>query len=221
MVVLLLLVGSAGAFFVSNSTTTKEIACTQEAKLCPDGSSVGRSGSNCEFTACPTTSQPSPTTNPTANWKTYTSPEYSITHHLDTTASKPEYRHIQLSLQYPLGWTAQSTTETPVSLTKGNNKIVIYNSDNQNSQLCDEKNGIAITSAYAKLLRVPSTFNSSPTRSYFMICAQDKGTIGYATIPTIGRIEFVLPKKYSQNDLEEMDSIISTLKTVTFSQSSN
>lgn len=29
-----------------------EIACTQEAKQCPDGSWVGRSGPRCEF-ACP------------------------------------------------------------------------------------------------------------------------------------------------------------------------
>lgn len=28
------------------------IACTQEAKLCPDGSYVGRSGPKCEFAAC-------------------------------------------------------------------------------------------------------------------------------------------------------------------------
>lgn len=32
---------------------TKPKACTMEAKLCPDGSAVGRSGSNCEFTPCP------------------------------------------------------------------------------------------------------------------------------------------------------------------------
>ena len=29
------------------------MACTMEAKLCPDGSSVGRSGPKCEFAACP------------------------------------------------------------------------------------------------------------------------------------------------------------------------
>ena len=29
------------------------IACTQEAKICPDGSAVGRTGSNCEFAPCP------------------------------------------------------------------------------------------------------------------------------------------------------------------------
>lgn len=29
------------------------VACTQEAKICPDGSSVGRTGPNCEFAPCP------------------------------------------------------------------------------------------------------------------------------------------------------------------------
>ncbi len=33
-------------------------ACTQEAKLCPDGSTVGRTGPNCEFAPCPTTYPP-------------------------------------------------------------------------------------------------------------------------------------------------------------------
>lgn len=31
----------------------RPVACTAEAKICPDGSAVGRSGPNCEFTACP------------------------------------------------------------------------------------------------------------------------------------------------------------------------
>jgi hypothetical protein len=29
------------------------VACTMEAKLCPDGSYVARTGLNCEFTPCP------------------------------------------------------------------------------------------------------------------------------------------------------------------------
>jgi hypothetical protein len=33
--------------------TEKPVACTLEAKLCSDGSSVGRTGPNCEFTLCP------------------------------------------------------------------------------------------------------------------------------------------------------------------------
>jgi hypothetical protein len=31
----------------------KPKACTQEAKQCPDGSYVSRTGPNCEFQACP------------------------------------------------------------------------------------------------------------------------------------------------------------------------
>ncbi len=34
-------------------TSPSPIACTAEAKICPDGSSVGRVGPNCEFAACP------------------------------------------------------------------------------------------------------------------------------------------------------------------------
>ena len=30
-----------------------QVACTQDAKLCSDGSYVGRTGPNCEFAACP------------------------------------------------------------------------------------------------------------------------------------------------------------------------
>jgi hypothetical protein len=33
-------------------------ACTAEAKICPDGSSVGRSGPNCEFAPCPGATTP-------------------------------------------------------------------------------------------------------------------------------------------------------------------
>ena len=48
-----------------------QIACTQEAKLCPDGSYVGRTGHKCEFTACP---------NESGNdlWKTATDSQSSI-----------------------------------------------------------------------------------------------------------------------------------------------
>ena len=40
-------------YFTSGSKPT---ACTQEAMICPDGSSVGRTGLNCEFAPCPTAS---------------------------------------------------------------------------------------------------------------------------------------------------------------------
>jgi hypothetical protein len=40
-----------------------QVGCTMEAKICPDGSSVGRTGPSCEFAACPdVTVTPSPST---------------------------------------------------------------------------------------------------------------------------------------------------------------
>lgn len=37
----------------STENPQEGVACTQEAKLCPDGSYVGRTGPNCEFSPCP------------------------------------------------------------------------------------------------------------------------------------------------------------------------
>jgi hypothetical protein len=53
--VLVVLVSFSGwLFLLGRVPTTEEIpvACTTEAKICPDGSAVGRTGPNCEFTPC-------------------------------------------------------------------------------------------------------------------------------------------------------------------------
>lgn len=54
------IVGVAGAVYFYSTVTSPvavvpdtPVACTEEAKVCPDGSSVGRSGPKCEFTDCP------------------------------------------------------------------------------------------------------------------------------------------------------------------------
>ncbi|MCA9497052.1 MAG: beta-propeller domain-containing protein [Nanoarchaeota archaeon] len=39
--------------FFTACTDVGQNACTEEAKICPDGSSVGREGPNCDFAACP------------------------------------------------------------------------------------------------------------------------------------------------------------------------
>jgi putative hemolysin len=41
-------------FIAGCAPNNSNVACTMEAKLCPDGSAVGRVGPNCEFAACPT-----------------------------------------------------------------------------------------------------------------------------------------------------------------------
>ncbi len=79
---------------------TNAVACTQEAKLCPDGSAVGRTGPNCEFAECPGTngnansslnensSTNANASDPTAGWRTYTNSTYgySIKYSPDLTA---------------------------------------------------------------------------------------------------------------------------------------
>ncbi len=39
----------------------EKVACTLEAKICPDGSAVGRTGPNCEFAECPKIPAPAKT----------------------------------------------------------------------------------------------------------------------------------------------------------------
>lgn len=68
-VLIIIVILLAGAFWFTkiqtktstpSLTPTPEVACTMDAKICPDGSAVGRSGPNCEFEACPATSASSP-----------------------------------------------------------------------------------------------------------------------------------------------------------------
>lgn len=46
-------VGSGSSNEGSLGTKPQPVACTMEAKICPDGSAVGRTGPKCEFAACP------------------------------------------------------------------------------------------------------------------------------------------------------------------------
>ena len=71
----------------NNSTTTEPVACTMEAKLCPDGSYVGRSGPKCEFAPCPTAST-------TADWKTAVDAATGITFKYPQELST-KYIHVQ------------------------------------------------------------------------------------------------------------------------------
>lgn len=53
IIVIALVVGGGAIYYAKKSQHEPIIACTQEAKQCPDGSYVGRTGPNCEFAACP------------------------------------------------------------------------------------------------------------------------------------------------------------------------
>jgi len=72
ILLVLSILGGVGYFLIAGGKlpflNQQKTWCTQEAKICPDGTSVGRSEPNCEFAPCPTLT-PSPTPDPTANWK--------------------------------------------------------------------------------------------------------------------------------------------------------
>lgn len=66
LVVLLLAAVGVAAFFYGQNYRARQLninpaptqqACSLEAKVCPDGTSVGRTGPNCEFAPCPTASK--------------------------------------------------------------------------------------------------------------------------------------------------------------------
>jgi len=52
--IIIVIAGLVTANFLFPANAPKPTACTMEAKLCPDGSAVGRTGPNCEFAECPT-----------------------------------------------------------------------------------------------------------------------------------------------------------------------
>ncbi|HUX35614.1 MAG TPA: hypothetical protein VMV71_01110 [Candidatus Paceibacterota bacterium] len=52
-IIVLAVVAGSAIFYFRKKPEIKQIACSQEAKLCPDGSYVGRTGPDCEFKACP------------------------------------------------------------------------------------------------------------------------------------------------------------------------
>ena len=56
--------------------TIAEKACTQDAKICPDGTGVGRVGPNCEFAPCPTPKTSDESAKP--GWKVYRNEKYGF-----------------------------------------------------------------------------------------------------------------------------------------------
>lgn len=68
---------------VVNTTTTEPVACTMDAKLCPDGSYVGRTGPTCEFAACPDNTMTPPPVEGMETWKTTSTLQASFRYPMD------------------------------------------------------------------------------------------------------------------------------------------
>lgn len=103
------------------SPTPKLKACTLEAKLCPDGTSVGRTGPSCEFTPCPTsesTSSPDIST-----WKTYVNKVSGF------------------SIKYPKNWFNYVLNDIPNIVDK---QVIVLSNEKINNFKDLSKNGVMV-----------------------------------------------------------------------------
>ncbi|MBI2405498.1 hypothetical protein HYV21_00380 [Candidatus Microgenomates bacterium] len=110
LAIILLAVAVVGGYFLyQQQIKPNQTACTQEAKICPDGSAVGRVGPNCEFAECPTpqTPQPSPNKSPTVCIQVITPAKNQQT---------GECKEFPTPCDVPTGWqTIQSCNSTPTA----------------------------------------------------------------------------------------------------------
>ena len=84
ILVILLLGGAAYLIWMQYFKQPEVVFCTQEAKLCPDGSYVSRTGPNCEFATCPELNY--------SGWKTFTDASTGISFQYPVTLST-QYIH--------------------------------------------------------------------------------------------------------------------------------
>jgi hypothetical protein len=109
----------AGYFFATRTLTTTNPgntqpntkACTMEAKVCPDGTSVGRTGPNCEFAACPVTATPQPAVSPIPTLK--------------PNPSGNTYRSEKNNVAFYYASKTQGSNET-IEVSELGNKIYVY-----------------------------------------------------------------------------------------------
>lgn len=62
LIFVIVVAGFVATYLVFKNYNNGQIACTMDAKICPDGTAVGRVGPSCNFAPCP---------DPTKNWQTY------------------------------------------------------------------------------------------------------------------------------------------------------
>lgn len=105
LIVIILAIAAFGGYFVYQKShitptlpTPTQIACTQDAKLCPDGSYVSRTGPKCDFAPCPSPKE-STSSADMSNWKTYKNNEYSFKYPADFVIRERQNRYSFMTTQ--------------------------------------------------------------------------------------------------------------------------
>lgn len=95
--IILIIILSAGIFYFVHKKITPQnipVVCTEEAKICDDGTTVWRVGPSCDFAACPASSTETPQSDDSENWITSTTAqgiEFKYPEKFSTTYMHPPY----------------------------------------------------------------------------------------------------------------------------------
>lgn len=190
-------------------------ACAQDAKLCPDGSYVGRTGPNCAFAPCPGTNRNADfTTNtnssintnssdPTAGWKTYTNATYGY------------------SIKYPAAWmVTELSNVVQVSDSSDNNQAVLICPDNTGTDCPPTQDAQYISTSSTGTLsdRAVAIRSDSLTSTDCLSCAPKMKAYNFTSRPRgwKGSSDFstnrdILSRSDANGSFTENDLILSTL----------
>jgi hypothetical protein len=235
--VVIVLVGVGGYYLGTSQRTPSTRACTLEAMVCPDGSSVGRSGPNCAFAPCPTllptvkVEQPTTSVQATKPMEAVPSPQ------TNTITIKSQDQNFFLNA--PSGWQSETETDTfstGTRITKGEYALVIRTNTATEGTPCGFKDAPISSSemfpdvsgfqydTYTEISgnmgkvfrRVDNTANPSAGKSFFAVC-QKSGT-NWMQPTSYGFIMYEVP--YDDNAettyasaLKVMDAMVASLQT--------
>jgi hypothetical protein len=135
LIIVTVLALGGGVYYFLVRKASEPVVCTLEAKICPDGSSVGRIGPDCEFKECQTAE-----TDETADWQTYTFNAQDLESRLtgellNETRQEIEERKLNdcsFEVKYPPEWTAYTWPLHGVIVPSG----LIIEEDSQNHTGC-------------------------------------------------------------------------------------
>lgn len=187
LLVAIVLIGVGGIYAVKRLGQPK--VCTLEAKLCSDGSSVGRTGPNCEFAPCPTqVSSATPTPDETVNWKTYSNND--------------------LSFKYPQNWNLVNAR-----IEGSDPKVTIYIVDksstlmNECMQLLstEDQNGVYLKRFSRVVTGEMCSTNDATPREIWIVPKKDSYTPG---------VSYLYSATEETQALAIFDQILSTLKFI-------
>jgi len=176
-------------------------------------------------------SSPTPTPNPTANWKTYTSPSYNPFYTdaklqariAQVGANDPTVQKIQFSIMYPPDWQqgydnvgTQGQYGYGYTFTNNGKVIKIGLGYAPGGNLCNPPLVASFSAQFSSslgTLRRVTAYEGEQIPNgdtEFTIC-MGNGSVFYSNT-SIGKISYILPDNYAPSDLVLMDSIVGTIK---------